>query len=189
MDAAFQSLFVALVTDDAVRARFLADPSAVAGDLPARAQAALTGIDRDALERYARSLKLKRWRGLAAIIGLTRRISPSIGTRYQRWLGQHPCPGDRLGLSPGESEGLRSLTDLRRALRADPGEAPWADEVLAFEVYRACSHRDGQVRQLRCRFALPEIISTLEAGQIPLDPPRSPHLLRFERHRLRWRAA
>lgn len=187
MDAAFQRRFVALVTHDPTRAAFLRDPAGHMADLPDRAAAALLGIDADALTRYAESLKIKRWRGLAAIVPLTRKASPGIGARYRRWLGRTPCPGDVMGLSPGESEGLRCLPDLRRALANDPAEAEWVGDVFAYEVLRACSHRDGTPRHLRSRFALHEIVETLRAGSLPFDPEEAPHELRFERHRLRWR--
>lgn len=188
MDAAFQRRFVQLVTDDAARAAFLADPAGAVADLAPRAAAALVDLEPQALVRYAESLKAKRWRGLAAIVPLTRRASPGLGARYRRWLGRHPCPGDTPGLAPGESEGLRCLPDLRRALAADPGEAEWIGDVFAYEVLRACSHRDGTPRHLRSRFKLPEIVEILRAGSLPFDVEAAPTELRFERHRLRWRA-
>lgn len=188
MDAAFQTAFVTLVTQDAARAAFLADPSAMVAGLPPRAQAALVGVTPAALTRYAESLKAKRWRGLAAVVPLTRRVCPSLGGRYRRWLGAHPSPGDRMGLSPGESEGLRCLHALRQQLRNDDGEADWAGDLLAFEVLRACAHRDGKPRTLRARFAVHAIIDVLRTGALP-DPDPAPHVYRLERHRVRWRTA
>ena len=187
MDAAFQTALVDLVTRDAARTAFIADPQAFAIHLPIRARDALVGLDPAALTRYAESLKSKRWRSLAAVVPLTGRVCPSLGGRYRRWLGAHPSPGDQVGLSPGESEGLRCLPALRRQLRADEGEAEWAGDLLAFEIQRACAHRDGQARTLRTTFAVHAIVEALNAGALP-DPDPAPHLYRIERHRVRWRA-
>lgn len=188
MDAAFQTAFIALVTQDAARAAFLADATPFIDGLPPPAQAALTGLDPNALTRYAESLKAKRWRSVAAVVPLTRRVCPSLGKRYRRWLGKHPCPGDQIGLSPGESEGMRCLGALRRQLRADDGEAEWAADLLGFEVLRACAHRDGQPRRLRTRFAVHTIVDALNDGALP-DPEPAPFEYRIARHRVRWRAA
>lgn len=140
-----------------------------------------------ALARYAASLKAKRWRSLAAVVPLTCKVCPSLGARYRRWLGAHPSAGDQMGLSPGESEGVRCLGALSRQLRVDGGEADWAADLLAFEVLRACAHRDGQPRRLRARFAVHAIVDVLKTGALP-DPDPEPFEYRIERHRVRWRS-
>jgi hypothetical protein len=187
MDAAFQTAFVRLVTLDAARQAFADDPVAAAAHLPEPARSALRDLDPLAVSRYAESLKAKRWRSLSAVIPLTRRICPSIGTHYRAWLGAHPSPGDRMGLSPGESEGLRCLPALRQALRGDEGTVDWAPDLLAFEVLGACSRRDGTPRQMQSRVALHDCVQVLRSGGIPLDPEPDPHRYRFERRGVKWK--
>ena len=92
-----------------------------------------------------------------------------------------------MGLSPGESEGLRCLDALRRQLRADHGEADWAGDLLGFELLRACAPRDGQPRLLRTRFAIHTVVAVLREGALP-DPEPEPFEYRIERHRVRWRS-
>lgn len=186
-DAAFQSAFVRLVTVDAARAAFAADPVAAAAHLPEPARSALRDLDPAAVHRYALSLKAKRWRSVSAVIPLTRQICPAVGTHYRDWLGAHPSPGDRMGISPGESEGLRSLSALRTRLRADNEAVDWAPDLLAFEVLSACSRRDGTPRHLQSRFALHDLVQTLQAGGVPLDPDPDPHRYRFERRGVKWK--
>lgn len=170
-DQAFHVVFVRLVTLDTERRLFSADPKGYANQhLTGRAALALAAVDPAGLERFARSLTSKRWSALARVVPLTARVVPDLGLLYRRWLGEHPSPGDRPGLSPGESEALRALAPLRRALLSDEGQAPWAADLLAFEAFRACSRRDGRVRTLKSVWPLDTIAQALQSGEIPLDP-------------------
>lgn len=183
MLARFQDLFVRLCADAALRARFRADPAAVLdeADLGERERRALLGIPGDALERYARSLVEKRAREVAKVLPLTRRVAPSVLARYRAFLEQSPAEVADPALDPGAAEALRALSHLCRALRDDEGEAPYAPALLAFEVLRAASRADGQVRTLRCRYRADLLARDVEEGQLPVDPEPAPCLFRFSR--------
>lgn len=189
---AFQSAFVALVTDAAVRREFEADAGSVLRSLEVegRAAEALLGIDRRALARYAQSLVAKRWRALRDTAPLTLSIHPALGRVYRAWAETHPDPGDAdMRLSPGAAEGLRALAPLRQALAGDELAAVYAPDLLTYEVYGAATRRDHETRTFRARYAVQSLVADLRGGLIPIDPPPEPTWIRFEPGRVRWKAA
>ena len=171
--AALQDALAELVTSD--------DRAAIPGAL-----AALSETD---LRRYARGLRQKRGAEVAATVPLAARVIPDLKARYDAWLRAHPPTARDSLLSPGAAEALRALPGLADALARDAEQAPYAAELLAFEVLAACSRADGTVRTLRARYALHAIVAELRAGLIPVDPPSEPHVYRFERAGPRHRRA
>ena len=190
VERAFQTAFVALVSDQAVAARFEDDPEAVLASygVSGRAAAARQGIDHTALRRYARSLVAKRWRALRETAPLSARVWPGMAAAHQGWAAFHPDPGDAdPRLSPGSGEGLRALEALRAAQLADDLAPPWAPDLLAFEVFGAATRRDGRTRTFQARYRVDTLATTLRAGDLPLDPEPSPTLYRLEPGRTRWK--
>ncbi len=142
---------------------------------------AFADLDETPLERYAGSLVAKRRAEFERVVPLSLRLCPDLGERYARWLESHPAaPGDHV-LAPGEAEALRALAPLVEELRGDARLVPYAADVFAFEVLRACSRRDGELREYRSRFALSEIVPELERGVLLTEAP-----LRAEHHRFRF---
>lgn len=191
MLAAFQQAFVALVADAHVRRTFARDARAAlaAYALSPEEQAALAALSLPELERFALSLVAKRWSELARTLPLTLRVAPRLSERYRAWALEHPARALDHVLTPGVAEGLRALAPLGASLAADEREAPYASELLAFEVLRAAAHGDGAVRELRAQFAIAEIAAEVARGLLPIDPEPHPTLLRFERERVLWRSA
>jgi hypothetical protein len=187
----FQNALVALAADERLRARFGTDGiAALRGfSLGERERAALSGIPFEALDRYARSLVSKRWDEVARVVPLARKIAPSLERRYRAWVAVSPAHALETVLAPGPAEALRALSALRTALANDEGEAPYAGDVLAYEVLAACARGDGQVRVLVSRFALGDIVQDLRRGLLPVDPEPIRHELRFTREEVRWRRA
>ena len=147
----------------------------------------LAGLSGDDVARYARGLRRKRWQEVARSLPLSARVIVGLEARYDRWLCAHPpvaCDGV---LPPGLAEASRALADLTRGLGADPGEASWAADLLAFEVAAGCARADGGRRELRARHAVHEIAAELRVGLVPVDPPLAPHAYVFEGSAMRWR--
>src|SRR5262245_54086412 len=189
MLADFEDAVVALATDASLRRRFASDRAgALEGfALDAREREALASLSLDGLERYARSLVSKRWGEVAKVISLTLRIAPSVERRYRAWLAESPAPAADSVLGPGQAEALRALSTLHAELSEDPGEAPYAADLLAYEVLAACARADGVSRGLVTRHPLPEIVVELERGVVPLDPEPGHFELRFGRDGVRHR--
>jgi hypothetical protein len=191
MLADFQNAYVRLCADRRFRERAREAPAeALAGyELSARERRALLGIDAAQLDRYADSLLAKRCRELAKALPLTRRACPSIVERYRTFLRDHPAPRGDSPLDPGTAEGLRAIDNLRARLFADDGEAPWAADLLAFELCASASKSDGRVRTFASRWRIHEVAAEVKQGLLPLDVPEEPTELRFDgagiRHRPR----
>ncbi len=147
---------------------------------------AFAGIGQAALERYAGSLVAKRRAEFERVVPLTLRLCPDLGERYARWLERHPASPSDHALAPGEAEALRALTPLWCELESDERLVPYAADVLAFEVLRACARRDGELREHRSRYALSLIVPELERGiALTSAPERTEiHRFRFERARV-----
>ncbi len=184
MIAGFQDAFVALCTD--VRLRRDREAALARFQLDDRERAALRAIPADALDRYARSLVAKRWGELARVLPLTLRVAPRLRERYTRWALGHPAAALDTVLAPGVVEALRAPLP---ALLCDEAEPPYVAELAQFEALRAASRADGHVRAQKAQFAIHAIADDVARGLLPIDPGRSPTELRFERDRVRWRAA
>jgi hypothetical protein len=185
----FQEALVALALDAGTRERFLRGaPGALAPfRLDDRELSMLRAIEPVALERCARGLLDKRWEELRRIVPLSARATPALARLYRGFLARHPAPVRDGVLSPGHAEALRALDALERALRADPGAAPWAPDLLGFEVFAACSRADGLVRGGRGAYALHEIAAEIRDGRVPFDADPAPHAYRFDRAGVRHR--
>lgn len=191
MLSAFETAFVRLAADAALRARFEASPAdaLAAFDLTERERRALLGLDRRALARFAGSLLAKRVHELERALPLTLRVAPSVARRYRRWLETHPAPPTDGVLDPGVAEALRALAPLGAALRGDEGEAAYAADVLGFEVLARASAADGQVRRWRAAYRADRLVAELRQGVLPLDPEPAPTLFRFAADGARHRPA
>jgi hypothetical protein len=191
MLAAFQEAFVSLAADARLRRSFARDPLAALAPfaLAEHEHAALCGIPREQLERFARSLVVKRWGELARVVPLALRVSPGLPQRHRAWALEHPAQAADSPLPPGVAEGLRVLPALHAELAGDPVEACYTADLFAFEVLRAAARSDGVARMLRSRFALLEIAADVQRGLLPIDPEPQPTELCFERSRVRWRSS
>jgi hypothetical protein len=187
--AALQNALVALALDEARLRRFAAAPeeALAAFELDPPARALLLGIPLSDLRRFADGLRHKRWDDLREVVPLSAGVVSRLGERYRRWLAAHPPRAADDVLAPGVAEGLRALPALAAELRDDPGEAPWAADLLAFEVLGAAARGDGAVRGMRSAYAVHAIASELRAGLVPVDPPCLPHEYRFEAAGVRHR--
>jgi hypothetical protein len=172
MSGALQDVLVAIVTDARVLAAFVRDREAALSvfELDADERATLAALEPSAVERAARALLSKRESSFVAALPLTRRVVPSIGRRYRAWLATHaPVHGDHV-LSPGQAEALRALDVLTRSLAADEAEAPYAADLLRYEVFCSCSLTDGVERRAVLGHAAEDIARALERGLVPVDP-------------------
>ncbi len=188
----FQRALVRLATDAEVRRRFDADPAATLRGLEVsgRAADALLSIDPEALRRYAGSLVAKRWRSLQATVPLTARLYPGLADAHRAWAELHPNPGGAdMRLSPGAVEGLRALSELRRACADDDLAPAYGPDLLTFEIQGAATRRDQVRRTFRARYEIHTIASELRRGIVPIDPPLAATWIRFERGMVRWKAA
>jgi hypothetical protein len=181
-----QNALAALVTEGALARRYAASAGEALEGLPldAGARALLAALAPADVGRYAESLAYKRWDEVREALPLTAAIVPDLGARYRAWLLEHPAPAEDRLLAPGPAEALRALPALAAAIGDDPGQAPWAAELLAFETLRACSRSDGETRHLAAGHAVHELAAELERGLVPLDPAPAPHQYRFERARV-----
>ncbi len=175
--AELQDQLARVVTDGAALAAFERAPGEALGGL----------VVADVV-RYARGLGRKRWDDVSAAVPLSAQVISNLDGRYEQWLAGHPAPAVDTVLSPGAAEALRALPDLARGIAADPGEAPWAAELLAFEVLLACSRADRRSRGFRTRFAVHAIAAELRRGLIPIDPAPEPHAYAFDARGARWKA-
>jgi hypothetical protein len=179
--AELQNAFAALVTKGELQAHYGHAPSPTVEGLSAdeSVRAALRGLSPREVIRYARGLRNKRWHDVSATVPLATCVVSRLRARYDEWLAKHPPVAEDTVLSPGAVEALRALDELARDVRDDPGEAPWAADLMGFEVLAACSRTDGLTRTLRTRYAVHAIVSDLRGGLIPLDPPIAPHIYTF----------
>ncbi len=185
----FQNTFVQLAADEVFRAAFFdnAEQALRGRDLTRHERRALQGIPQPALERYAQSLLAKRSREFEQTIPLTLRACPSVPARYRRWLARHPVPHEDRVLSPGLSEAMRALPTLRHAVDADPAEASYAGDVLAFEILAKASRLDGQERALTARYRVDDIVRDLRRNVLAMDPDTAPTRFHFRREGIEWR--
>jgi hypothetical protein len=184
---AFQNALVALACDASLRAQFEAgNTTALGSALDDRGRAALRALPLVAIERFAQSLIEKRWSEVSRVIPLARQVCPSLPWRYQRWLSTHPARAEDDVLGPGEREALRALAPLRQELAEDPGEAAYAADVLAHEVFDASSRRDGIRRTLKTRHPLQSVLVDVACGLLPIDPQERRELVVYGRNGPRW---
>ncbi len=192
MNASFQRLYVALLTDAGVRERFADAPEALGVEygVDARGTAALRSIDPAQLDRFARSLVHKRFRGLAEVAPLTLRVWPRMKAEHRRWATRSPDPGDLdPRLPPGCVEGLRALPILRAAMAKDELSPSYGADLLAYEVLSCSSRRDLAPRELTARYRVDLLGAELRRGIVPMDPEPAPTRYLFEGDRARWKAA
>lgn len=142
---------------------------------------ALTALTEVDLRRYARGLRQKRWDDVAATVPLSARVIADLGARYHAWLRAHPPLAQDTVLAPGAAEALRALPALAQGVAGDPGQAPYAADLLVFEVLAACSRADGARRTQRAGYPIHALIADLRAGLIPVDPPALALAYTFDR--------
>jgi hypothetical protein len=98
---------------------------------------------------------------------------------YGAWAARHPASAADGVLAPGAAEALRALDALRREL-SRPRHPEYAADLLAFEVFAACSRADRLERLLSSRWHLADIAKDIAQGLLPMDPPERPTQFRFD---------
>jgi hypothetical protein len=178
--AQLQDALSTIVTDGEVEEVYRRTPGeAIVAVAEVDARDTLAGLETSEVLRYARSLRRKRWEDVAATIPLSVQVIGGLQGRYYAWLREHPAQAHDTLVPPGATEALRALMDLVQDLGQDPGEAPWAAELLVFEVLGACSRADDVSRGLQARYPIHRIADEVRAGLIPIDPPVEPHAYAF----------
>jgi hypothetical protein len=178
--AQLQDALATIVTDAEVQQVYRRTPGeAVVAVADPEARDTLGQLEVAEVLRYARGLRRKRWDEVAATVPLSVGVIAGLEARYDAWLGEHPPRAHDTVVPPGPTEALRALVPLSHELYNDPGEAPWAVELLVFEVLLACSRADGVSRGLKARYAIHQIAEELRGGLVPIDPPPDPHVYAF----------
>lgn len=186
--AQVQDALATIVTDGEVERVYQRTPGeAIVAVADAAARETLAALEVADVLRYARGLRHKRWDDVAATVPLSARLITGLHACYHVWLSKHPAQAHDTLLPPGAAEALRALVDLVDELRGDPGEAPWAAELLVFETLSACSRADGVARGLQSQYPIHAIIDELNDGLVPIDPPAEPHAYAFGRAGVRAR--
>jgi hypothetical protein len=180
--ARLQDALATLVTDGEAEQVYRRTPGeAVVAVADASARAALAGLEVTDVLRYARGLRHKRWQDVAATVPLSVGVIAGLHACYDVWLSRHPAQAHDTLLPPGAAEALRALVDLVAELRDDPGEAPWAAELLVFETLSACSRVDGVARGLQSQYPIHAIVEELRGGLVPIDPAPEAYAYAFGR--------
>jgi hypothetical protein len=183
-----QDAFATLVTDGEAEEVYARSPGeAIVGVAERDARDTLAQLPVKEVLRYARGLRRKRWDDVSMVVPLSVGVIAGLEGRYDVWLRAHPAEARHTVVPAGAAEALRALVDLAHDLHQDPGEAPWAAELLVFEVLGACSRADGVSRGLQAQFAIHAIAEELRAGLVPIDPPLDPHAYAFTGAGLRSR--
>ena len=178
--AKLQDALSTILTDGEVEEVYRRSPGeAIVAVAELDARDTLARLETDEVLRYARGLRRKRWDDVAATVPLSVRVIGGLEGRYRTWLQAHPPEASDTVVPVGAAEALRALVDLADDLHQDPGEAPWAAELLVFEVLAACSRADGVSRGLQAQYAIHRIAEELRAGLVPIDPPLEPHAYAF----------
>lgn len=178
--AQLQDALATIVTDGEVGEMYRRSPDEAIGARAIHgARDTLGRLGPGEVLRYARGLRRKRWDDVAATVPLSARVIGGLEGRYDAWLQDHPPEARDTVMPPGAAEALRALSDLADDVRQDPGEAPWAAELLVFEVLGACSRADGISRGLQARYAIHQIAEELRSGLVPIDPPQEAHAYAF----------
>jgi hypothetical protein len=186
--AQVQDALATIVTDGEVERVYLRTPGeAIAAVADTAARDALGHLEVADVVRYARGLRRKRWDDLSATWPLSVRSIAGLHACYDAWLAAHPPRAQDTLLPPGPAEALRAMVDLVDELRDDPGEAPWAAELLVFETLAACSRADDVPRGLQSQYAIHAIVDELNQGLVPIDPPPEPHAYAFAGNGVRWK--
>jgi len=178
--AQLQDALCTIVTDGEVEEVYRRTPGeaiVAVGELDARDT--LARLDVTEVLRYARGLRRKRWDDVAATVPLSVKVIGGLEGRYHTWLRAHPAEAADTVVPPGPAEALRALMDLVKDLGQDPGEAPWAAELLVFEVLGACSRADDVSRGLQAQYPIHRIAEEIRGGLVPIDPPLEPHAYAF----------
>jgi hypothetical protein len=178
--ALLQDALATIVTDGEVEEVYRRSPGeAIVAVAELDARDTLARMETAEVLRYARGLRRKRWDDVAAVVPLSVRVIGGLEGRYRTWLQAHPPEASDTVVPPGAAEALRALVDLADDLHQDPGEAPWAAELLVFEVLGICSRADGVSRGLQAQYAIHRIVAELRDGLVPIDPPLDPHAYAF----------
>jgi hypothetical protein len=178
--AKLQDALATIVTDGKVERVYQRTPSeAIAAVADQEARGELAALDPAEVLRYARGLRRRRWREVAATVPLSLRVSARLEARYDAWLTAHPARGHDTVVPAGPNEALRAVVDLAHDLFSDRTEVPWAAELLVFEVLSACSRADGVARGLQAQYPIHAIAEELRNGLVPADPQIAPHAYAF----------
>jgi hypothetical protein len=186
----WQEALAALLMDAALRERWIEAPSSALAPfaLDSRELAMLAAIPRGTISRQAAMFAGKRTAEVMRFVPLTHRVSPTLPVRYREWLERHPPRAADHAIDPALAEALRALAPLRAELLADDGEATYAGDLLAYEVFSAASRQDGRPRLFASRFALHAIARELATEIVPADPDHDePHEYRYDAAGIRWR--
>src|SRR5947209_4692942 len=138
--AEMQACLARLYVDGASRRLLALEPETVLGDyrLSAEEARALRDLDRQALERFAGSLKSKRRRRFAATYPLLFGLeSPAVERYYERYYHLYPA-------RPGGSfvtEQLEFGRFMEESLAADDEAPPFAGDLAQYERIRFAARR------------------------------------------------
>lgn len=186
--AQLQDALATIVTDGEVEDVYRRTPGeAIVAVAEMEARDTLAHLETSEVLRYARGLRRKRWDDVAATVPLSVQVIGGLEGRYYAWLRAHPAEANDTVVPPGATEALRALMDLVKDISQDPGEAPWAAELLVFEVLGACSRADDVSRGLQAQYPIHRIAEEMRAGLVPIDPAVEPHAYAFGDGGLRMR--
>ena len=185
--AGYQDALARWLVDADLRGRGAVDePDALAPD----EREGLAALDREAVERVARSLRRKRVRAVTGTVPHATRLWPGLADAYLGLLERRPATVADLDprVGPGASELLRLLAPLVDAARVDPEAPVWTADLLRLELARACVRLAGGVRALRCQYPVHELLFACDEGWLGVVVEAHPHAYRLEPGLLRWRA-
>jgi len=186
--AQLQDALATIVTDGEVEDVYRITPGeAIVAVAELDARDTVAHLEPAEVLRYARVLRRKRWDDLAATVPLSVQVIGDLEGRYYTWLRAHPPEAQDTVVPPGATEGLRALMDLVEDIGHDPGEAPWAAELLVFEVLGACSRADDVSRGLQAQYPIHRLAEQIRAGLVPIDPPIEPHAYAFRSEGVRMK--
>jgi hypothetical protein len=178
--AKLQDALATIVTDGEVENVYRRMPGeAIAAVADQEARDDLGGLEPADIVRYARALRRRRWNDVAATVPFSVRVIAGLETRYEAWLTTHPPQAHDTIVPSGADEALRAVVDLAHELFSDPAEAPWAAELLVYEVLSACSRADGVARGLQAQYPIHTIVDELHEGRVPADRQIEPHAYAF----------
>jgi hypothetical protein len=181
--AKLQNALATIVTDGEVEDVYRRTPGeAIVAVADRETHDELGGLEPADILRYARGLRGRRWNEVATAVPLSMRVIAGLEARYDAWLSTHPALARDTVVPRGADEALRAVVDLAHDLFNDPSEAPWAAELLVYEVLAACSRADGVARGLKAQYPIHTIMDELRDGMVPADRPAEPHAYAFGIH-------
>jgi hypothetical protein len=170
-----QQAVARLVTEDAGREQFLADPAAsaaalglIGGEARRLAEAA------DSLRLFARCLRKKRLREVRKLLPLTSRaIGPAFGTLFFR----HAHGYLPRGTNRHPEDAIAFASFLGRTARRSPITPPWAADLARYEAgWAACALPTSRILIKWFRYPVRWLAQSLASGEEITSVPHGPAL-------------